>query len=190
MTGATFCTWVNASLLPGAELPQGCPQQIQPRTAIRWLHHLGFRPQSHKKSIYIDGQERGDVVEYRKLYIRKLEILSTTHLPPPLCEDGLTALQTGNASATKHLVLIFHDESSFHANEGQSVMWAEEGRVLIRPKNQGRGLMVSDFVTEYDGLLQLIIEVLLQRTHQSACLHGRSSSSELEVRGTGTMHGF
>ena len=155
MTGATFCSWVNTNLLPTAELPPGCPQQIQPRTAIKWLHRLGFRPQSHKKSVYIDGHERDDVVEYRNLYLRKLEILSSTHLPPPSCDDCLTAIATGNPSATKHLVLIFHDESSFHANEAQSIMWAEEGRVPIRPKNQGRGLMVSDFVTEFDGLLQL-----------------------------------
>ena len=158
MNGAKFCTWVNTHLLPNAQLPPGCPQQIQPRTAIKWLHHLGFRPQAHKKSIYIDGHERDDVVAYRKLYLRKLEILSSTHLPPPSCEDGLTAVQIGNPAASKHLVLIFHDESSFHANEGQSVMWAEEGRVPIRPKNQGRGLMVSDFVTEFDGLLQLSID--------------------------------
>lgn len=63
----------------------------------------------------------------------------------------------GNPAASKHLVFIFHDESSFHANEGQSVMWAE-GRVPIRPKNQGRGLMISDFVTEFDGLLQLSMD--------------------------------
>ena len=37
-------------------------------------------------------------------------------------------------------------------------MWAEEGRVPIRPKSQGRGLMVSDFVTEYSGLLELSTE--------------------------------
>lgn len=37
-------------------------------------------------------------------------------------------------------------------------MWVEEGRVPIRPKSQGRGLMVSDFVTEFDGLLQLSME--------------------------------
>ena len=99
-----------------------------------------------------------DVIEYRKLYLRKLDILSSIHLPPRLCEDGLTAVLTGNPAASKHLVLIFHDETSFHANEGQSVMWAEEGRVPIRPKNQGRGLMVSDFVTEFDGLLQLSMD--------------------------------
>ena len=44
-----------------------------------------------------------------------------------------------NQAASKHLVLIFHDESSFHANEGQYVMWDEEGRVPIRPKKQGKG---------------------------------------------------
>ena len=158
LTGAKFSAWVNTHLLPEAELAPGCPHEIQPRTAIKWLHHLGFRSQSHKKSVYIDGHERNDVVEYRKLYLRKLEILSSTHLPPPACEDGLTAVETGNPSATKFLVLIFHDESSFHANEGQSIMWAEEGRVPIRPKNQGRGLMVSDFVTEFYGLLQLSVE--------------------------------
>ena len=119
MTGATFCSWVNTDLLPTAELPPGCPQQIQPRTATKWLHCLGFRPQSHKKSVYIDGHERDDVVEYRKMYLRKLDILSSTHLPPPSCDDSLTAIETGNPSATKHLVLVFHDESSFHANEAQ-----------------------------------------------------------------------
>ena len=37
-------------------------------------------------------------------------------------------------------------------------MWAKEGRVPIRPKSQERGLMVSDFVMEHDGLLQLTDE--------------------------------
>ena len=180
MTGAKFCTWVNTHLLADAELQLGCPHQIQTRTAIKWLHHLGFRPQSNKKSIYIDGHEREDVVKYWKLYLRKLDILSSTHLPPPLCEDGLSTVQTGNLAASKHLVLIFHDESSFHANEGQSAMWAEEGRVPIRPKNQGRRLMVSDFVTELDGLLQLSIDEYtgkqLNLIHPFECVHGRSTN--------------
>ena len=84
----------------------------------------------------------------------KLEILSITHLPPPTCKDGLTAIQIGNPSASKHLNLMFHDESIIHANKGKSVIWAEEGRVLI----QGRGLMVSKFFTEYNGLLELSTE--------------------------------
>ena len=45
------------------------------------------------------------------------------------------------------LVLIYHNESTFHANEGQGTMWVEDGNLPIRPKSQGRGIMVSDFVT-------------------------------------------
>ena len=113
MTGAKFSMWVNTQLLPDAELLPGCLQQIKLRTAIKWLHPLGFRPQTHKKSVYTDGHERDDVVEYRKLYLRKLDILASTHMPPQSCKDRLTDVQTGNPVASKHLVLIFH-ESSFH----------------------------------------------------------------------------
>lgn len=155
MTAAAFREYVNSELLPATDLPPGCPHQIKERTAIKWLHELGFRPQLHKKGIYIDGHERADVVDYRQLFLRKLEILQSTHLPPPLCSDGLVRHQIGNPSAKKKLVLLYHDESSFHANEGQSVIWAEEGKVPIRPKSQGRGMMVSNFVDEYNGLLKL-----------------------------------
>ena len=155
MTAAKFRSWVNTELIPQSELPQGCPRQIAERTATKWLHQLGYHPQAHKKGIYIDGHEREDVIEYRKLFLRKLEILELTHLPPPLCADNQTAFQVGSETRSRTLVLIYHDESSFHANEGQSVLWAEDGRIPIRPKSQGRGLMVSDFVTEHFGLLQL-----------------------------------
>ena len=36
-----------------------------------------------KKGIYIDGHERSDVVEYQKLFLQKMEILESTHLPSP-----------------------------------------------------------------------------------------------------------
>lgn len=162
MTAAKFCDWVNEELLPNATIIPGCPHQIKNRTAVKWLHDLGFRPQSHKKGIYIDGHERNDVIEYRSLYLRKLEILEKTHLPPPSCPGGNTQFTVGNSEATKHLVLIYHDECIFHANEGQTVLWAEDGKVPIRPKTQGRGLMVSDFVTEHDGLLVLTDEEYLK----------------------------
>lgn len=62
-------------------------QQISIRTAIHWLHALGFYPSQSHKSVYLDGHEQPDVVDYRKLYLRKLEILEATHVPPPLCSD-------------------------------------------------------------------------------------------------------
>ena len=35
-------------------------------TAWRWIHHRGFSYDSRKKSFYVDGHEREDVVAYRK----------------------------------------------------------------------------------------------------------------------------
>ena len=78
MTAAKFCDWVNAQLLPNTTILPGCPHQIKNRTAIKWLHDLGFRPQFHKKDIYIDGHEHNDVVEYRSLYLWKLDFLETS----------------------------------------------------------------------------------------------------------------
>ena len=84
MTAGDFHSWVISVFLPQVKLhhPQ-VPSSISERTAARWLRQLGFEPASTKKGVYINGHERSDVVEYRKLYLRKLEILESTHAPPP-----------------------------------------------------------------------------------------------------------
>jgi len=59
MTAAGFCTWVNNYLLPKVtEYHLSAPSKISVRTAIRWLHGLGFEKLSSKKKIYIDCHER------------------------------------------------------------------------------------------------------------------------------------
>ena len=108
--------------------------------------------------MYFDGHEREDVVEYRRIYLRKLEVLQSTHLSPPTCSGGSTEEIIGSDSAEKRLVLIYHDESSFHANEGQLWQWTEQDKLALRPKGQGRGLMVSDFIEEHNGYLRLAPE--------------------------------
>ena len=112
----------------------------------------GSKKVSAKKGIYIHCHERTDVVDYRKLYlIRKHEILSATHAPPPSCSDEPPA----QPSTVKKLVLIFHDESTFHSNDDQGWMWGEKNKIIIKHKGQGRGLMVSDFIDKYTGFLAL-----------------------------------
>ena len=58
MTAASFCQWVNETLLVQHNLDTNLPRRISVRTATQWLHHLGLRPQSHKKGAYVDGHER------------------------------------------------------------------------------------------------------------------------------------
>ena len=71
------------------------------------------------------------MVEYQKLYLKKLDILASTHLPPPLCSDEPSSHApmpsgTDESSQYRKLVLIFHDESIFYSNDDQGWMWGEE----------------------------------------------------------------
>ena len=155
MTASSFCEWVNNDLLPSSTLPPYFPRAISVRTATRWLHRLGFRLTSHKKGAYVDGHERDDVIAYRKDFLKKLEELRGTHLPPPPCSDERAATPPDDADARKNLVLIFHDESIFNTNEGQTWIWGTGDQPYIQPKTKGAGIMVSDFITQQMGFLRL-----------------------------------
>jgi len=97
LTADIFAAWINTDLLPSADLPPDFPKSITLRTARRWLHSLGFLPTPYKKGVYYDGHERDDVKEYHRIYLRKLEILQSTHLPPPICPSGETEETIGAA---------------------------------------------------------------------------------------------
>ena len=63
---------------------------------------------------YIAGHERVDVVDYRKLYLRILEVLETTHAPPPRCSDDPVSVCQEEDEGKEWFVLIFNDESTVH----------------------------------------------------------------------------
>ena len=91
-------------------------------------------------------------MDYHKLYLRKLEVLESTHSPPlPVSDETGTSV----SSSMKRLVLLYHDESTFHSNDDQGWVWSEKWGQQIRPKGQGRELMVSDFIDEHNGYLAL-----------------------------------
>jgi len=93
--------------------------------------------------------------------LKKWDVWAKTHIPPPACSDE--TLQSSSVplpllpseQAPWKLVLIFHDESTFHATEDQGWIWGEKGKMVIRPKGQDRGIMVSDFIDEHNGYLAL-----------------------------------
>jgi hypothetical protein len=155
MTAGKFCQWVNNELLPSHVLSSNLPRTISVRTANRWLHQLGFTPQSHKKGSYVDGHEREDVVKSRDEYLKLMMDLKKSHKPPPPCSDEMAPVPGPDAEFQKQLVLIYHDESLFNTNEGQSWMWATEDTPVIQPKTKGSGIMVSDFIEQHNGYLRL-----------------------------------
>ena len=158
MTAYVFCEWVNNDLLTTSHLPPQYPRSISVSTAIRWLKHLGFKPRSHKKGVYIDGHEREDVVKHRETYLKSMCDLRKSHKPPSPCSDDASRVQDRSNEDKKTLLLISHDESIYNSSEGQMGMWAEEDHPAILPKTKGRGIMVSDFITEHQGYLILSSE--------------------------------
>ena len=63
-------------------------------------------------------------------------------------------------------VVIFHDESTFNANDDQSTQWGVKGEGMLRPKSKGSGIMVSDFIDERNGIL-----VLTDKEYEEANKH-------------------
>ena len=110
-----------------------------------------------KKGIYFDGHERDDVNLFRADCVRVLQSLEKYHRPAPLPNDvDFSAPQPGyhgNPSASKHLVLIFHDETTFQSSDDQTKAWGQADQVFLRNKGRGAGIMISDFIKEFDGFL-------------------------------------
>ena len=63
----------------------------------------------------------------------------------------------------QRIVLVTHDESCFSSNDGRATIWFDEDHRPLRPKGEGRWLMVSEFMCECHGPLKLTAE--LQTMH-------------------------
>ena len=162
MTTTDFCKWVNKTLLPNFTLEPGFPQKVSVETARTWLHHLGFEVLTPKKGIFIDGHERPDVVASRKTILRKMVKIGFLHFTNAPTEEAQKAIPADIDAPTLErrpkTVVFCHDESTFQANDDQSLQWGEKGTKMMKPKSKGAGIMVSDFIDEYNGFLALTDE--------------------------------
>ena len=156
---ACFARWVNEDLLPNHALEPGYPRKISQETARRWLHELGFCVLDSKKGTYVDGHERPDVTEYRGKFLRKmvaLGFLNSENAPTPEAALSLPEdIDTPPAEQIAKTIVLFHDESTFQANDCERTQWGERGEHMLVPKSKGAGIMVSDFISEQDGYLKL-----------------------------------
>ena len=190
MTAERFCQWVNNDLLPSHILPSNLPRTISVRTANRWLHQLGFTPKSHKKGSYVDGHEREDVVRNREEFLKMIADLKSSHKPPPPCSDEMAPIPSPDAEFQKQLVLIYHDESIFNTNEGQTWLWAMEGTPIIQPKTKGSGIMVSDLLSNImatSGSQMLSLQLLSELIDVWPKMHELSLNMGLTVKVTGLL---
>lgn len=60
---------------------------------------------------------------------------------------------------------ITHDECHFYANDGQRRIWIGKNEDILRPKGEGRSIMVSAFLCPCHGLLRLSDEQIRANPH-------------------------
>ena len=75
---------------------------------------------------------------------------------PTFDGENLEIQTNPELSNDQHLhVLVTHDETTFHSNDGRQSGWAPNGGQPLRKKGKGRAIHVSDFLCETIGRLQL-----------------------------------
>ena len=134
------------------------------------MHDLGFsRTDTSKRGVYKDGHERPDVVSYRKVHVQWLQTLEKNHSAPPLPSDVVGAEQPcllWDLTAPKQLVTVYHDESTFQANDDQKYAWAQPDQSFLKKKCRGSGIMISDFIEEFGGFLGFTDEEYIEYKSQ------------------------
>eukprot|EP01034_Spumella_vulgaris_P044767 gene44767-55707_t len=139
---------------------KGYGEEMSESTARRWLFRLGFFRWEYKKGIYVDGHERPDVVAYRKYFVVKMA--EYRKRMTEYCGADMSDAISPDPANGRELVLVVHDECCFNSHEGMSTIWVEKGRTPLRPKGRGRSYMVSEFLCQCHGHLELNDEQMLQ----------------------------
>lgn len=125
--------------------------RVRARTARRWLGLMGFEFKENHKDVFFDGHERADVVAYRQDNFLPTWMAHEKRFAI-FAEDGSWKPSLGSTIghenlAQRPLILVTHDESTFHSNDGKRKTWGEKDKPKLKPKGRGRGIMPSGFLT-------------------------------------------
>jgi hypothetical protein len=145
--------YLELELFPRIQLKVG--KGVSLRTARRWLHREGFKYTEHKKSLYFDGHERPDVVEYRQDVFLPEMAEHRKRLVEYVVGDVEKELLTTPANwVERRLVLVAHDEMTAQANNADAKSWVLDGEHALKKKGVGRGMHQSDVICSTVGWLK------------------------------------
>ena len=101
----------------------------------KWLHELGFEVLSADKGMFFDSHEREDVVKERKVFLDMMVETGFMHpteaLTPRVASAFPSTLPLPPADVRDKTVIIFHDESTFQANEDQTYVGKKGGACVM-----------------------------------------------------------
>lgn len=114
------------------------PIIIGSHTAQRWLYKLGYEYKDVHKDVLIDGYEKSDIIEDRKVFLNKIEELKPYIVE--FDEDGVIkpkvcpfdcAIEGNNQQL---LIVITHNKYTFFTNDRIQKVWARKSDTFLRPK--------------------------------------------------------
>jgi hypothetical protein len=140
---------VNFMDTPEMRAKSGLKKRIDISTAQRWMKKLDYRWTYDPKGQYVDGHEQEDVVAYRQNVFlpRWANIKARTRdwsngQPDPLPHE-------------QKIVVWFHDESIFYANDRRAARWVHiDEAATPYAKGEGASQMVADLVSADYGWLR------------------------------------
>jgi hypothetical protein len=147
-----FALHVSDVLLPSLGFT-GDDASICERTAIEWLHKLGYECVDAKKGMYHDGHERPDVGEARTIFLDRMSLIE--RLMITYQGDDMTLVYPQLGPGEKIHIVLNQDESIVHTNEYRHRVWVPNGEQPLRRKGNGRAIHISDFICEPIGRLRL-----------------------------------
>jgi hypothetical protein len=105
---------------------------------------------------YVDGHEQEDIIIYCQTQF--LPTITELEWNMHSWKDGmeeLTNIQISPQLHNHHMVVWWHDESTFYTNDQQKTYWVhKDEKAVPQPKGEGISLMVADFVSADYGWLQ------------------------------------
>ncbi|KAG2216059.1 hypothetical protein INT45_012960 [Circinella minor] len=120
-------------------------------TLRNYLHKWGYTYRPNKKDMYFDGHERPAVVEYRIPWAKR--IMEYKKLMKEYTDD--TIIEPKLEPGQQELVLVTQDESTFYVNDSKRDMWLKQDENLLRKKNPGMSIMVSEFQCVCHGTMHI-----------------------------------
>ena len=72
--------------------------------------------------------------------------------------ENMDCVQPNLTEGEKERILVTHDECIFYSNDGKRGIWAKDGEMPLRKKGNGRSILVSEFLTEINGRLQIPLD--------------------------------
>ena len=126
LTVGQFCQWVNDDLLPNETLEPGFPRKVSIETSRKWMIELEFSVVRKKKGTCVDGHECENVVDYRNTFLRRMVsfgFLNESCAPTEEAKKALPSdIHAPSPEIAEKTVILFHDESTFQANEDQPTL--------------------------------------------------------------------